>query len=262
MPTSTHRPSPVDDEFNTPIEEKFDNMSNFNNMSGSYSNLFRERLDDDQIDNTQNVRNRVSQGSLTNLSNDIVENVYCNIPPQFLPPADGQSCSEYSNPNLHVYSNIAASNGPADGVTVVAIVPPANDLTLSRNQIKPDSILHGSSTLLNDDLDLDDPVMAVGSIRQTDKKRALNQIADGSASTAGPKVPISMEMKQVTDSMSAKGDRLAMNSTLGSKSADISSSRMLLHDTTMIDTALDLDSLDGSSLDNSHACLVKKKKVG
>lgn len=279
MPTSTHRRSPIDDELNTSMEEKIDNMSNFNHMSGSYSNLFRDRLDDEQFDSAQNAGTQIqtSRESLANVSNKVVENVYCNIPPQFLPPADGQSCSEYSNPNQHVYSNISTSAGAQDGAAALAIASPLNKQTVTvgnSNRFSSDhlakqseTIALGSSTLLNDDLDLDDPVMAVGVIR-TGKvhKKTLNQKADGSSSsTTNTKAPISMEMKQVSDAISAKGDRQNMNSTAvtGSKSNDtsISSSRMLLHDTTMIDTALDLDSLDGSSLDNSQACLVNKKSV-
>ncbi|XP_034104003.1 palmitoyltransferase app isoform X2 [Drosophila albomicans] len=83
-----------------------------------------------------------------------------------------------------------------------------------------------SSTLLSDDLDLDDPVSAsfvgVGGHHHQHRKTA----GDGAE-------------------QAKSADRLRM-----------------LHDTTMIDTALDLDSLDGSSMgNNSQSCLVKNAKA-
>ncbi|KAH8369676.1 hypothetical protein KR093_000592 [Drosophila rubida] len=78
-----------------------------------------------------------------------------------------------------------------------------------------------SSTLLSDDLDLDDPVSA-SFVGGGHHRKAAGDGAEQAKSA----------------------DRLRM-----------------LHDTTMIDTALDLDSLDGSSMgNNSQSCLVKSAK--
>ncbi|KAH8307408.1 hypothetical protein KR044_011497 [Drosophila immigrans] len=78
-----------------------------------------------------------------------------------------------------------------------------------------------SSTLLSDDLDLDDPV---------------------SASFVG-------------------GGHHRKSAGDGAEQAKSADRLRMLHDTTMIDTALDLDSLDGSSMgNNSQSCLVKTAK--
>lgn len=271
----------MDDDLNTPDDDHMDNVSNYNNMSGSYSNLFRDKLDDDQqVDDSRNL-NSTKLATLpspqTKVPNEFVENVYCNITPQLLPPADGQSTSEQSDPSLHVYSNVE-NNGNGDAAAVVAIVVPTTSQTttstpttkLSNNfgTKNANSVSHKSSSMLSDDLDLDDPVMAAGSFGAKNKaKNVMSPLAG--------KPIVSMEMKHVatsaaTATSSTNGDRLnATNSSIAananntSNAAFISPSRMrLLHDTTMIDTALDLDSLDESSLgNNSQACLVNKTAI-
>lgn len=259
MPTSTHRPCSVDDDFLSPIEDKIDNMSNFNHMSGSYSNLYREKVDDEQLDGTQNIGTR---NMSTHANNEIVENVYCNIPPQY---SAGQNSNEYSNSNLHLYSNLTLANEIKDEASMMTAVasPSTNTNTpfksphcpaSNQSTHKPDPM--SSSTMQNDDLDLDDPVMVGGNINKVAKK-STKQNVDHSSSDIGRKPPISIEMKQVSDSMSTKADRQANNHNV---TIDSTVNRLLLHDT-MIDTALDLDSLDGINLDNSQACLVNKKTV-
>lgn len=280
----------MDDDLITPDDddEQMDNVSNYNNMSGSYSNLFRDKLDDDQqTGDSRNLNSTKLAPQLlpqTKVTNDFIENVYCNITPQLLPPADGQSTSEQSDPSLHVYSNVE-NNGNCD-IAVVAIVVPTPTTTSQTTTTtstptttksnkngtakNSNSVSHRSSTLLSDDLDLDDPVMAVGSFGA--KNRAKNISAPSSMATG--KTIVSMEMKHVTLSTpaaisSTNGDRLnAPKSSIAANAnntsnAFISPSRMrLLHDTTMIDTALDLDSLDESSLgNNSQACLVNKTAI-
>lgn len=280
----------MDDDISLPDDDIADNMSNLNNISGSYSNLFREKMDDEPTDANRSSMKllRQSTKSHSKSTNEIVENVYSNIPSQSQPPGgDGQSSSEHSDPSLHVYSNID-SNDPEDGAAVVAIVVPTtsqsptkpnpNEYSL-KNSISTNSLLRGSSTMLSDDLDLDDPVLAAGSFAATSSKKKsskstkssiANKSIDGTAGASTSKANVSLEMKHVTPSTSstATGASTNANNTsaqagLNSSNAFISPSRMrLLHDTTMIDTALDLDSLDGSSLgNNSQACLVNKTAI-
>lgn len=268
----------MDDDLNTPDDDDhMDNVSNYNNMSGSYSNLFRDKLDDDQqVDDSRNLNSTKLvplPSPQTKVPNEFTENVYSNInTPQLLPPADGQSTSEQSDPSLHVYSNVE-NNGNGDAAAVVAIVVPATSQTTTSTPTtklgtkNSNSVSHKSSTMLSDDLDLDDPVMAAGSFGAKNKaKKVMSPLAG--------KPIVSMEMKHVATSAptanpSTNGDRLnATNSSIATNAnntsnAFISPSRMrLFHDTTMIDTALDLDSLDESSLgNNSQACLVNKTAI-
>ncbi|XP_033149294.1 LOW QUALITY PROTEIN: palmitoyltransferase app-like [Drosophila busckii] len=123
------------------------------------------------------------------------ENMYSNVPQAT--PTDS---------TLHVYSNIIDERAQQQ-----------QQQRQQSAQLQASAVL--SSTLLSDDLDLDDPVSAsfVGTRKSTHTSEQLKS-----------------------------ADRLRM-----------------LHDTTMIDTALDLDSLDGynSSIGNSsQSCLVKSAK--
>lgn len=275
----------MDDEISSPDDDIIDNMSNLNNISGSYSNLFREKMDDEPMDGNRSTMKllRQSTQSQNNSSTEIVENVYSNIPSQTL--SHGHSAVEQSDPSHHVYSNID-TNEPEDAAAVVAIVVPPtsqsptkpnpNEYSL-KSSISSSSLLRGSSTLLSDDLDLDDPVLAAGSFAATSSKKkksskssTTNKSTDGTASASASKANVSLEMKHVTASTNPAVNGAATNANnssaqagLNSSNAFISPSRMrLLHDTTMIDTALDLDSLDGSNLGNSsQACLVNKTAI-
>lgn len=183
-----------------------------------------------------------------------------------------------SDPNLHVYSNVEPpplpppmqmSSAPSNkqlndlsfGNASAISVPPMADDSFA-------CPIGSSSTMLADDLDLDDPVSAAGTFGQTPKKM-LPSGRGGSKAYDNSKSPksISIEMKNVIPQvvvLDATGDGGVQAAATGVVAATLSNafcspSRMrLLHDTTMIDTALDLDSLDGSSLgNNSQACLVK-----
>ncbi|KAH8270058.1 hypothetical protein KR018_003359 [Drosophila ironensis] len=117
------------------------------------------------------------------------ENMYSNVP-----------AAEPADANLHVYSNIIDER--------------------QQQREQANNVL--SSTLLCDDLDLDDPVSASFVAAGHHAGHPRKSHGDGA--------------EQVKSA-----ERLRM-----------------LHDTTMIDTALDLDSLDGSSMgNNSQSCLVK-----
>lgn len=278
-----------------------------NNLSGSYSNLFRDKLDDDTTETSRNnssmkLLNQAPQPPTQSLHNnqkgpaDMMENVYSNIPSQLASSAahlaEGHSSHEKSDPSLHVYSNISSNGGLNDRAAVVAVVVPTTSQQLTKanlhedsfksslGSINSDSLLQGSSTLLGDDLDLDDPVIAAGSFganSSAKKMLAANKATDSGSGASANKVStsISMEMKHVTSPSGQvtnhlNGERITANPNgggnttgLNTSNAFISPSRMrLLHDTTMIDTALDLDSLDGSSLgNNSQACLVNKTAI-
>ncbi|KAH8416946.1 hypothetical protein KR009_006082 [Drosophila setifemur] len=127
--------------------------------------------------------------------------MYSNVPPV------AGSAAPADHANLHVYSNIIDER--------------QQQQKSLKDREQANNVL--SSTLLCDDLDLDDPVSA--SFVATHAQRKSH--GDGA--------------EQVKSA-----ERLRM-----------------LHDTTMIDTALDLDSLDGSSMgNNSQSCLVKTSSSG
>ncbi|XP_059613957.1 palmitoyltransferase app [Phlebotomus argentipes] len=153
-----------------------------------------------------------------------VENVYSNIP-----AAD-------EDPTMHVYSNVGNTS---------------DEISFDANN----SLLVASSTLLADDLDLDDPAAAASAYRgdqavvaKTPAKAKDELKAKNGDVTRQKTVGATIEMKNVIPSVA--------------ESVNSSSRLRMLHDTTMIDTALDLDSLDGSSLgNNSSACLVKSAAI-
>ncbi|ALC45062.1 app [Drosophila busckii] len=186
------------------------------NRSGSYSNLFdadfdaalvntnnNAQLNEQQQQQQQQLQQKPSAGAAllaAAISGEQhvlkqAENMYSNVPQAT--PTDS---------TLHVYSNIIDERAQQQ-----------QQQRQQSAQLQASAVL--SSTLLSDDLDLDDPVSAsfVGTRKSTHTSEQLKS-----------------------------ADRLRM-----------------LHDTTMIDTALDLDSLDGynSSIGNSsQSCLVKSAK--
>ncbi|XP_055847154.1 palmitoyltransferase app isoform X1 [Episyrphus balteatus] len=200
------------------------------------------------------------------------ENVYSNIPNSNLSSAAVSSNgSNKSDPSLHVYSNLLEERELAQDITeATAITQLASSNSKSPDErVAPgsssaaDSSTVMSSTLLSDDLDLDDPVSAfvVNSRkkyastskarikRNSDSDKELHNVAISSSSASGGGV----------GSGAGGSDAVRASNASMNQSDVITPSRMrLLHDTTMIDTALDLDSLDGSSIgNNSQACLVK-----
>ncbi|XP_017128312.1 palmitoyltransferase app isoform X1 [Drosophila elegans] len=165
------------------------------NRSGSYSNLFdadfetalvNSSLADIHVPQSSSGKPSAGAALLAAAITGKTENMYSNVAP---------SVSEDSA--LHVYSNII-------------------DERKQQQQREANNVL--SSTLLCDDLDLDDPVSASCHVQRKSAGDGAEQVKSA--------------------------ERLRM-----------------LHDTTMIDTALDLDSLDGSSMGNSsQSCLVKSVK--
>lgn len=164
------------------------------NRSGSYSNLFDADFEAALVnsalaDGHVRAEGATSSGTpsagaalLAAAISGQTENMYSNVPQE-------------ADATLHVYSNII------------------DEREQQQRREQANNVL--SSTLLCDDLDLDDPVSASCHVKR-------KSVGDGA--------------EQVKSA-----ERLRM-----------------LHDTTMIDTALDLDSLDGSSMgNNSQSCLVK-----
>ncbi|KAG4066261.1 hypothetical protein HA402_000485 [Bradysia odoriphaga] len=261
LPVSTlHSPAdpmnltPTDDN-DVDDDDGLENLSNRNNLSGSYSNLFRDILDDDDC-KLNSTEQKVHQ-------KDLSENVYSNIPSTTTIPVGDNS--EKSDPNLHVYSNI---------VETTAGTSSSENLNKSTSGNVDATIADGSSTMIANDLDLDDPALAVatfGMAKPKDSSKVVNEKMIKStkvdrSSLNNKRMPksSSMEMKNVIPQVAIVDQ--SSNSVNGSSTTTTvnasfcSPSRMrLLHDTTMIDTALDLDSLDdGSSVgNNSQACLVK-----
>lgn len=255
--------TPTDD--NEVDDDGMENLSNRNNLSGSYSNLFRDMLDDDD--------SKLNSTEQKIHPNDMSENVYSNIPTAtgsgVIHQQNSSDNSEKSDPNLHVYSNIVET-------TAVASTENLNKSTGTKVDASSSSIVDQSSTMISNlDLDLDDPAIAVatfGMAKSKDSSKLVNETMTKSlkadrSSLNNKRMPkaSSMEMKNVIPQVaiidqSSNGVN-GSNPTLSNASNSFCSpSRMrLLHDTTMIDTALDLDSLDdGSSVGNSsQACLVK-----
>lgn len=250
--------TPTDDD------DGMENLSNRNNLSGSYSNLFRDMLEDDDS-KLNSTEQKIHQ-------KDVSENVYSNIPTTTSMPGGVGTihCSDHSeksDPNLHVYSNI---------VETATVVASSENLHKSIGSSNIDvTLIDGSSTMISNDLDLDDPALAVatfGLAKDTSSKivnekvhKSATKVDRSSLNTKRTPKSSSMEMNQVIPQVaiieqSSNGVSNSNPSISTASNSFCSPSRMrLLHDTTMIDTALDLDSLDdGSSVgNNSQACLVK-----
>lgn len=205
------------------------------------------------------------------------ENVYSNIPNSNLSSSAAVSSndSNKSDPSLHVYSNLLEERELAQDITETTVI---TQLTSSNNKSLDERVMVGSSaadtstvmssTLLSDDLDLDDPVSAfvVNSRkkyastskarikRNSDSDKDLHNVVTISSNSGGGSGGSNGGGAVAGSDATVRASNVSMN-----QSDVITPSRMrLLHDTTMIDTALDLDSLDGSSIgNNSQACLVK-----
>lgn len=208
------------------------------------------------------------------------ENVYSNIPNSNLSSAAVSSNdSNKSDPSLHVYSNLLEERELAQDITeatamtqlassntskslderVAAAAATASATTPGSSAADSSTVM--SSTLLSDDLDLDDPVSAfvVNSRKKyaSTHKARIKRNSDSDKELHGNVAISSVIGGGVAGAVSS--DTVRVSNVSMNQSDVITPSRMrLLHDTTMIDTALDLDSLDGSSIgNNSQACLVK-----
>ncbi|XP_059216925.1 palmitoyltransferase app isoform X1 [Stomoxys calcitrans] len=171
------------------------------------------------------------------------ENMYSNVPNVTNSAAAGEekAAAAAQDNNVHVYSNLmderSQHHAQSKASTKVVAHGTHNPLNLS-------------STLLCDDLDLDDPVSILVPHTKAKEKRQFNFTSVPDVLTTAPK-------SLVAHSSATDNVKLQKMS-----SSELSSSRLrILHDTTMIDTALDLDSLDDASLANtSQSCLVKTQR--
>lgn len=210
-------------------------MRNRNNRSGSYSNLFDVDFDASLVTSAApppppllvGESHKSSSAGAALLAAAINGATGDQQPRATLPKSVSQTENMYSNvpqvtvvspsvPDaaLHVYSNIIDERAQQQQQSQQLLQQQRQ--RQQAEQLQVNAVL--SSTLLSDDLDLDDPVSA--SFHQHHSHRKSS--GDGAE-------------------QAKSADRLRM-----------------LHDTTMIDTALDLDSLDGSSMGNSsQSCLVK-----
>ncbi|KRF84264.1 palmitoyltransferase app isoform X2 [Drosophila virilis] len=191
------------------------------NRSGSYSNLFDVDFDAALVNSPLGDNHKASAGAAllaAAMSGDQhalaksvsqTENMYSNVPQVAVSPSTDTA--------LHVYSNIIDEQAQQQRQQ-------QQQQQQHSEQLQATAVL--SSTLLSDDLDLDDPVSA--------------SFVGGGGHGHGQRMSSGDGVEQAKSA-----DRLRM-----------------LHDTTMIDTALDLDSLDGSSMGNSsQSCLVKTAKA-
>lgn len=206
----------MDDFGNGGIDSILDKNTkhNKNNLSGSYNNLFRDTIDNStnvDVNNSDLINSGVcrltSENSISTYnimkSASGSENVYSNI----LPSSTQTTTKEdivgsmavdiETDPSLHLYSNINPERKLCE--------------MLSQPALQSDIM---SSTLYNDDLDLDDPVQAF---------------------------------------VNKASNKLKKDEVEGSEAHRL----RLLHQSTMINTALDLDNIEDTSLEpSSQAAIV------
>ncbi|XP_037930415.1 palmitoyltransferase app-like, partial [Teleopsis dalmanni] len=248
------------------------------NLSGSYNNLFNAEYDTNisptspisdtsiaidplSVDDAQRISNQISptakvllaaaaaeqqHHSNHRLAKSIsqTENMYCNVPNVAVVDQENPIVNNTNDSAaLHVYSNLIDERHQQQQ----QILPEQQQ---TQHIVNTTAVL--PSTLLSDDLDLDDPVTA-SFVANVNSNSTQTRHFTKRKNNIGTEVKPAADVAElvVTNKMYTSSGHVT-NDTL-------SPSRLrLLHDTTMIDTALDLDSLDGSSLgNNSQTCLVK-----
>lgn len=198
----THRQSDNDievddceDEDDANVSANMKQLANRNNMSGSYSNLFQAEKTDDEstevIAGKSQIETDQVVGGLPR------ENVYSNVPFGSGPdlasstliqiPA-GNRESALNDSSLHVYSNVASTVGVQATATLhdtsfggISSIVSANT---SSTPTTIDSLLQmrrfsgegqSTSTLMADDLDLDDAVMGAGAFSQNNHRSVVSE---------------------------------------------------------------------------------------
>uniref|UniRef100_A0A182QKA8 Uncharacterized protein n=1 Tax=Anopheles farauti TaxID=69004 RepID=A0A182QKA8_9DIPT len=266
-----------------------------NQLTGSYTNLFRDALaapgqnggpsgyqgkmnyhtsmmmsDCDKIQSADEIINVSELMMVCSVSGH--ENVYSNVPTAQISP---------SGSAVGLLSPKRASLGSSNVSAVVDVSTPIVGSGPSGHQ------QHVYSNVTGNDLDLDDPVLSSSFATA----KSLNGTVKASSGSTGassqqhlkqsqPPIISTLEMKNViktldpsviihqTAAVNGGGSSSAVpnNNTQSSTTTNgespmfisPSASRMrLLQESTMIDTALDLDSLDGSIGNHSQSCLVK-----
>lgn len=302
-PTSTQSTVPANDDILANVDtDHMENLMPFNNLKGSYNNLFCDNLDDEMVhalDDKENTTIHAQQK--TTPVKQLLENVYCNVSPPsaYTIPPSASFSSQYVakmmgdtsispdkiDPNLHVYSNI--NDSIAADVLNGSTVTTAGDTSFANiESIINESMNRKSSTMLSDDLelDLDDPTTAVNSTlgaggggggtnsmpkllkstssdlakhHQFGSLRKLN--ASQSLDTTTTDMKTMLSASAATQSKTKKSKKLYVDTNHVSDSNTVANQTTAsdngqtsylgqrlrtLHDTTMIDTALDLDSLN------------------
>lgn len=220
------------------------------------------------------------------------ENLYSNIPQPTTTKLDKRNIENDANTDssIHLYSNISDTATTIENVSTLKggnlkDTTISNDTVSGTNHV-PVPYDGGFSNLLNDDLDLDEPVIVASNFGQPTAKLNTKPIFFNSnkCDNLSP-MPYSKDIQMGLSNL-LPTDRMKMNDSAeaaisdngllkvdtatnttnenkkGTSVYDSPRRMRLLQNTTMIDTALDLDSLDGSSLgNNSQACLIKTATV-
>lgn len=171
-PTSMQSVPINDDMLPNMDTDTLENLTPFNNMKGSYNNLFCDNLDDDTFDQNdttiittmspvKSVMVTAPGTATTTNNNQMLENVYCNISPAMQTQTNGKTINDTTitttanqsttnhvvdtilrrmpstDPNLHVYSNVSnASINECDPISnSLAKIGNTNDI-LTMDTIK------------------------------------------------------------------------------------------------------------------------------
>lgn len=247
--------------------DTIENLAPFNNMKGSYNNLYCDNLDEEVKTFQQNNA----------AANQMLENVYCNVSPAMQTQSNGKSNIESSttnrmvdslltasDPNMHVYSNVSNA-AVSDNEQITANAPTATTVEPlpPKNKFAPDSgpnniesiisqtMLNQSSKLLSDnlnDLDLDDPTLVSGSIANTPNTSTMLKLkaSDSSKFSSSKKSKAPSDGPNVSKKLFSTPTSPMDVMIDGESGAD--SFLRSLHNTTMIDTALDLDSIEDANI--------------
>ncbi|XP_055325322.1 palmitoyltransferase ZDHHC14 [Sitodiplosis mosellana] len=308
-PTSMQSVTINDDMLPNMDTDALGNLTPFNNMKGSYNNLFCDNLDDDTVQTfDQNDPANVQT------TNQILENVYCNISPAMQtngkPAIDTMTPTTTTkiaitatnnivdnilastDPNLHVYSNVsntainvnepvlistttatATATAVAKAADVLAVdtstLPPIKDKSTNDNALNLSNIESiisqsiKSTKMLGDlDLDLDDPTLVSSSIANTPNTSTMSKVLKTNNDSIGlSNSKFSSTTKKSKQSMGV-GDESRSSKKLFNDTTAVPLGELItvdgengngsylrsLHDTTMIDTALDLDSIEDANI--------------
>lgn len=192
-------------------------------LKGSYNNLYCDNLDETTPTNNAGKSSFDDETpSSENQMKNMLENVYCNAMP-LSPSTANFEMSDFkaTDPELHVYSNIKSSVSP-------------DDVPFNSNAMKL-PINYSTTTLMSNslDLDLDDPTeIDRTTVSASKNPNATSMKFSASGDDRNNEVNVSIAPKKVKLNGTRKS---IVNEEKSLKS---------LHDNTMIDTALDLDSIN------------------
>lgn len=308
-PTSMQSVPINDDMLPNMDTDTLGNLTPFNNMKGSYNNLFCDNLDDDTVQTfDQNDPANVQT------TNQILENVYCNISPAIqTTQINGKTANDTAAAttttttpttknanhivdNLHVYSNVSnTAISISEPVPISTLTTTASTTTHSASKVI-DTVAAHTSTLpsakskstndnalnlsniesiisqsmkstnmlsdnLNDlDLDLDDPTLVSSSIANTPNTSTMSKVLKSNNDSIGlSSSKFNSTKKHSKQSLSIDESRSSISKKLFNETAASvelmtdgengnGSYLRSLHDTTMIDTALDLDSIEDANI--------------